>query len=493
MKFIGRRNNNKQNKTRSFGVLIVLCLGILVGVYLLGKIGSYLTGAFGETVNVSLVPNNASVPPDRYISVFVNAKTNKIGFARVKIVFNPQKIKLNGEAIQTNTLATVLEKTPMNTANNTGTLVLALGLATFDRSTPPTGTFEIARLPFTAVSTIKNDSTTISIDNSDIQIMELAPSVLPHSTTGITVNLNTTVVPTPNSVNTITLKPIDDTYVSAYKSTSSFGSSSILAVDSGNQREIAYLKFDLSALAGKVIDSAQLRYRICTDSSCGSGAAQDVHVVPNTSWSGSTMNWGNKPTIGAIIGSQDGGQAGDWRTINISSGIQSHEGSLFAIAMTQNTEDGLDFYSKESTDAPELIVKYGTGSISPSGTVTLTDTKDAWVDRGNPQNNFGLDKKLSVRNSSQMTSFLSFDLSKLGGKKITSAKLRMHVCGDLNCGSGGTQNIRPVVAEWNEQSLVFNNMPEAGAVLARFYGGSANSWIESDVLSLVRGKEGIEV
>lgn len=489
--FLSKKQKNK--KSKELIVLIGALIGIVAVVFLIQRITQTLTGAFGETVNVSLVPNNAQMPPDRSISIYVNAKTNKIGFSRVKVSFNPQKIKLASEAIQTNTLATVLEKTTMAQANTTGTLILALGLATFDKATPPTGTFEIARLPFTTVSTIKNDSTTVTIDNADIQIAEMAQSALPHTTTGITINLNTSVVPTPIDTNTVTLTPVEDTYVSAYKPTTNFGNSSILSVDSGVQREIAYLKFDLSSLAGKTIDSAILRYKICTGTDCPSGAAQDVHIVSNSTWNENTMVWGNRPSLGSILASEDGGEAGVWKSMEISAGVQSYEGKKVSVAFTQNSEDGISFYSSESSNAPQLIIKYADSSISQNGTLTLKATKDAWVDKGNPAANFGSDKQLSVRNSTQMMTYLSFDLSRLGGKKISSAKLRMHTCNLSNCGSGSAQNVRSVTNDWSEQSIVFNNKPASVSLVGTLPGGSMNKWIETDITSGVKGKEGSEV
>ncbi len=478
---------------RNLIVLILILIALPVGIYLARRVTSPPSGAFGEAVTVSLMPDNAALPPNRYISVNINAKTNKIGYARVKIHFDTSKIRLSSEAIQTNTLATVLEKTPMEKANMDGTLVLALGLASFDKSNPPTGTFEIARLPFTAITSVKNDITLITLDPSDIQIVEMNDVVLPKLIANVTVNLNTSVLPTPAGEGSIALGPQEDTYVSKYDAGKNFGGSTTLSVDSGTRTEITYLKFNLAQLAGKAIDTAVLRYRICSSSDCPSGAAQDVHIVATSNWSEMGMTWNNRPAVGQIIASEDGGEAGAWKSMDVSAGIQGHEGSMASLAFTQSSEDGLAMYSRESASAPQLVIKYADGVINPTGSLTIQPTQDAWVNRDLPNSNYSADRQLSVRNGMQMMTYVSFDLSRLGGKTVKTAKLRMHICTSTNCGSGGTQNIRTVTEPWTEQSIVFTNKPATGAIVGHFGGGSTGKWLESDVLAGVTGKEGEEM
>jgi hypothetical protein len=125
-----------------------------------------------------------------------------------------------------------------------------------------------------------------------------------------------------------------------------------------------------------------------------------------------------------------------------------------------------------------------------STTVTLGDTQDAWVNSVHPTENYGHDTQLSVREGNQMTAYITFDLSSLVGKRITSAKLRMHVCGGINCGSAAGQNIKSVIGTWNEQTITYKNKPLTGKTIGNFSGSPRNTWIESDVSNGVIGLEG---
>ena len=79
---------------------------------------------------------------------------------------------------------------------------------------------------------------------------------------------------------TVTLNPVADNHVSSRSPTSNYGWSTALWVVRGES--YPYLKFDLTALAGKTVTSAVLRVTTASLSSAGSPNAISIFVVADT-------------------------------------------------------------------------------------------------------------------------------------------------------------------------------------------------------------------
>lgn len=151
----------------------------------------------------------------------------------------------------------------------------------------------------------------------------------------------TTPTPTPTP---ITLSPVADSYVYKSYPSSNYGSSSTLRVD-GSPVQIAYMRFDLSSLAGKSIISAKLRFYI-TDTSY---STQYIKRVLNTPWSETDITYSNRPTLGTTVTSFPGGSSGTWKEIDITSVVKEKLGQLFSLAIDSTGSDGLIFYSRNSS------------------------------------------------------------------------------------------------------------------------------------------------
>jgi hypothetical protein len=154
---------------------------------------------------------------------------------------------------------------------------------------------------------------------------------------------------------TVTLTATADTYVSSGASGTNFGTGTVLGVDS-SPVEATYFKFDLSAYAGRTLQSATLQLR-----SAGSGSTGTQNVkVASDAWSetGITYNSG-RPTLGASIGTL--GPTTTNTTYNVSltaSALNGELGQELSLGLDSSSSDGLDLNSKEagSTAAPKLVL-----------------------------------------------------------------------------------------------------------------------------------------
>ncbi len=167
---------------------------------------------------------------------------------------------------------------------------------------------------------------------------------------------------------TVNYNPTADTYVASDRPTTNFGTATILAID-GSPIELAYMKFNLSTLAGKTINSAYLRLKIVNG---GSQATQIYKIADTTSWSETGMTYNNRPTASTTITSTTGGPDATWMQANVLSAVNAKKGGTLAIRIETSTNtDGLDVKSRETTEKPTLVVTY---SSAPTATPTRAPT-----------------------------------------------------------------------------------------------------------------------
>lgn len=143
-----------------------------------------------------------------------------------------------------------------------------------------------------------------------------------------------------------------------------------------------YLKFDLSALAGKVA-SAKLFVHSATDTSA-TGTGADVDVVLDTSWSESTLAWNARPALGARVARIDGVSPNLWYSVDVSGALSSPTKVALALAPATTDTDTAHFLSKEasSTLRAYLLVQM-TGADADGGTPAAGGA-DAGADASRP-------------------------------------------------------------------------------------------------------------
>ncbi len=150
--------------------------------------------------------------------------------------------------------------------------------------------------------------------------------------------------------------PVADSYVDSTSPTSNFGSRNEFRTD-GSPAVNAYLRFDVSGVSA--FGSVRLRLYV------RSTASQGVQVRPvgETGWGEGSITWSSAPAYGPIVASSGAAPAGTWLEIDVSS-LVTHNG-LVSFAITNPSSTALAIRSRESGEAPELIVETTGGSNQP--------------------------------------------------------------------------------------------------------------------------------
>jgi hypothetical protein len=154
---------------------------------------------------------------------------------------------------------------------------------------------------------------------------------------------------------TVTLTATEDSYVLS-GSTSNFGNAAVLAVDN-SPVTVSYLKFDLSAYAGRTITGATLQVR-CTTS--GSTGQQRVKLVADDSWAEGTITYANRPALDATVLGTLGPTTGntDYSVGLTASALQGQLGQALSLGLDSASSDGVDLASSETATAPKLVLTF---------------------------------------------------------------------------------------------------------------------------------------
>ena len=160
----------------------------------------------------------------------------------------------------------------------------------------------------------------------------------------------------PPPVQSVTIFAEADARVEEGKSSSNFGSSSLLRTVAGGDPDVeSFLRFNVTGVSG-TIQSAKLRL---TTTSNGTNNGPAAYKTTN-SWTESGLKWSNKPsrTSGATDdkGSIGGNTAVEWEVKTLLTGNAIH-----SFILAQSASDGVDFNSREVSDSskrPRLIITF---------------------------------------------------------------------------------------------------------------------------------------
>ncbi|WP_411374071.1 Ig-like domain-containing protein [Arthrobacter sp. MPF02] len=214
---------------------------------------------------------------------------------------------------------------------------------------------------------------------------------------------------------TVTLTATADAYVSSGAATSNYGASTVLGVDS-SPTEVTYLKFDLSAYAGRTIESATLQLR-----SAGSGSigTQNVKLVADDSWTETGVTYNSRPALGTGLGTFGPTTTNTNYNITLTaSGLAAELGQHLSLGLDANSSDGLDLNSKEASSGaypPKLVLVLAGDSTGGGGT---TDTTAPTVTATSPA-----DKATDVAVGTNVTGTLSeaIDAASVSSSSFTLA------------------------------------------------------------------------
>ena len=191
-----------------------------------------------------------------------------------------------------------------------------------------------------------------SVANGAHSIGAMARDTAGNTVTAFPVNIivDNIVAPPPS---TVLFSPSDDTYADSRNPTLSQGIKTTLLVD-GSPIYITYIKFDLSSLAGRAINSAKLRVKVADKSN----STQVVKRVDDNSWSETTLTYSSRPALGVTVASLPGLKSvGSIIEIDITAEAAAKAGQIMSLGIDSTGTDGFDVYSKENaTGKPELEV-----------------------------------------------------------------------------------------------------------------------------------------
>jgi hypothetical protein len=158
---------------------------------------------------------------------------------------------------------------------------------------------------------------------------------------------------------TVTLTAAADTYVSSGAAGTNYGASAALSVDN-SPVEGVYIKFDLSAYAGRTLQSAALQLGSAGNASTGK---QNVKLVTDDSWTEAGLTYTNRPALGSsIIGTLGPTTTNTNYSIPLTvSSLAGELGAQLSLGLDTSSTDGLVLNSKEAGTlvAPKLILTFG--------------------------------------------------------------------------------------------------------------------------------------
>jgi len=127
-------------------------------------------------------------------------------------------------------------------------------------------------------------------------------------------------------------------------------------------------------------------------------------------------------------------------------------------------------------------------SSQSANPAALTPVADTYISRANvTSTSGGISTDLRADLGGTDTTFMTFNLSALAGKTITSASLRVHTSSQSWSGSNAIFDVKQVQAtDWKEQWMSYNNpVPISSTVLGSLSGATtSNTWYQVNLTQL---------
>jgi chitodextrinase len=148
---------------------------------------------------------------------------------------------------------------------------------------------------------------------------------------------------------TVTFAPAEDAYVNEASPTTNYGTQSTLRID-GSPLVRSYLKFNVIGLTGPV-SSAKLRIWANSNSSTG----YEARLGGSNLWSEGTVNYDTGPAFGPVVASSGAFTSGAYIEVSVTSMISGN--GTYTLVVTGPGATAVSFASKESSNAPQLVVE----------------------------------------------------------------------------------------------------------------------------------------
>lgn len=180
----------------------------------------------------------------------------------------------------------------------------------------------------------------------------------------------------PGGPTTLTVPVLADVTASVASPSTVYSNVADLSVGADDSE--IFLKFDLGAVPGQVQTATIFLHQSDGESAEGDGG--DAFVVPDTSWSESTLTYGNRPaTSGVALSRQSPIAAFGWYQWDVSAAVSAPGAYAFSIVPQAVDQNGAHFFSKEgsATLAPYMVVEYVVVDADGDGHPAGPDCDDA--------------------------------------------------------------------------------------------------------------------
>ncbi len=145
----------------------------------------------------------------------------------------------------------------------------------------------------------------------------------------------------------------EDSYVDSDTPDANFASEPMVWAD-GVSKKIAYIKLNLTSLAGKNIQSAKLKVFVNYPAS----SPVEVKVVPVSTWSSDNLTYNVRPLpSNTVVTTINGGTKGEFMEIDLTDFVKQNTGNVVSLALETNDPGGFSINSLDAPfNKPELIV-----------------------------------------------------------------------------------------------------------------------------------------
>jgi hypothetical protein len=167
--------------------LSLLFVGVIVGQSMLQTPTNTTTQAAVGKARVTLFPQNTEMPPDKPFQIWVTSDS-PVKEATIVISFDPAVLQLTKDIVLVGKQGYQLSFTPMSKANQSGAVQISMKPQTGTEPLPG-GTIQIGSLFFTSVKKNVATSTTVSINDTQTQIIDKGSIHFSLSTTNVMVSL----------------------------------------------------------------------------------------------------------------------------------------------------------------------------------------------------------------------------------------------------------------------------------------------------------------
>jgi len=160
---------------------------------------------------------------------------------------------------------------------------------------------------------------------------------------------------TPAAQAGLTLTPTADSIVQEASPSTNAGTSTGLRVDGGTDPDVeTYLRFTVPALSS-TLQRATLRLWVTSPTANGPAV-----YATGSGWTETGITWNNRPArTGSGVADAGALSTGTWAAFDITSLIPG--AGTYDIALAGTSTDGVDFSSREGSNAPQLVVDTSSG------------------------------------------------------------------------------------------------------------------------------------